>query len=1027
MKKIIRLRWPLLIVWLVITVVLAAMQPDINAILHERGQNALAADSPSVVANQLIKEITNTEGTSDLIAFFNKDGLSEADMKSIEVGITSLKEKQVELGFSNMMDPFSTPEAKSRLISEDNTTLLASFTLSLGDRTVEEVKEQFSKTLGTVDIPYYLTGEDFIQNDYVNGATASVEKSGILTIIFILVVLIIMFRSFVIPFVSLLTVGVAYLVSMGIAGLAIDKLNFPVTTLTQMIMILILFGIGTDYNILLFNRFKEELAQGKTTDDAIIDTYKTAGKTILFSISTVFIAFACLSFTDFEIYKSANVVAIGTIVLMLVILTLTPFVMKVLGTKLFWPSHNIGGHKESRLMGALASFSVKRPVITIVVIAALLVPVFLTGGQKLSFDQIRELGDDYSSTKGFSIVAEHFSRGMVLPTNIAIKGKGSLENNDAFGVIDKLTDSIKQIPGVESVASITQPEGKPIDNFYIRTQTGEISKGMSASKDGVTSVKDGLVKMQEGLTGADFSEVGKLADGTAQLENGYKKIASALNQVASGIGSGADGAKGLQAGIAELRAGLSQISAQTSQLSDGLSQIQQGYGSAQTGYDKLVVGLPGIESGLTSMNGLIDLLGQSHNELNKDTNYVTLKSTGAQLSTALASISSGFVSLLTNYEKLNTSFGSSAEGLKQLATAQQQIVSGLEKLEAGATELSKGLKQGSSGGKELAANLVKLNTGLGEIQNGQVQLNTGLSKMSGGMNELKDGLQKSSMGLGDISAGLGATGDFLKQFGTTNTFFIPSEALRDASFQKAEDAFMSKDRTATKIMVILDEDPYSPAAFDVIEKINETLDKGLEGTVLSATVHGAAGPTSTAYEMNKTQLSSFNTISVIVIIAVFLVLLLVIRSFWPTIFIVGSLLASYFVALSSVKFLAINILGMDGISSFVPFFAFVIIVSVGVDYSIFLMMRYKEYCEFDHREAITRASKSVGGVIISAMIILGGTFATLMPSGMILLVELSTAIIVGLFVLTFVFLPMLVPALMALQGALNDKIKKVAK
>ncbi|WP_028777143.1 MMPL family transporter [Shimazuella kribbensis] len=1024
MKKIISWRWPLLIIWLVMTLVLTIIQPNINDIMEERGQETVPKSSPSVVASDLLKEMSKSEGSSNLIVFYNKNGLTNTDMSNIQSAVQSLKTNQQKLGITDMLDPISTPALKDTLISKDNTTLMVNFTLHLGDRKVDDVLKQFTTELKDLDVAYYLTGESFISNDYLKASIEGVEKSAILTVLFILIVLIVMFRSVVIPLISLFTVGVSYLVSMGIAAQAIDKLNFPVTSLTQMMLVLILFGIGTDYNILLFNRFKEELAHGKTTNQAIMDTYRTAGKTILYSIATVFIAFACLSFSDFGIYKSANVVAIGTIILLLEIVTLTPFFMKVLGAKLFWPSKKISDHNDSRIIGGLASFSIKRPIITLLVIAVCLVPVFMTSGQKLSFDQIEELGDDYPSTKGFGIVADHFSRGMALPTTVVIKHKESMENNDALGVIDTITNSIKGISGVQSVRSITQPQGKPIDQFYIRTQSAEVTKGISASRDGVNSIKNGLDKMQDGLKGADFSEVNKLADGTAQLQSGYEQIAFAMNKVSSGMSSGASGAQEIQVGISKLHQGLANIASQTAKVSGGLTQIQQGYTSAQGGYDKLVGGLPSIQSTLSTMNDLIGTLGQSHSELNEDADYVKLKTMGQQLATALASTTNGFTTLQKNYKQLNSSFASTSAGLKQLVLAQNQIVNGLKELENGAVQLSKGLKQGSSGGKELAANLTKLNMALDKIQKGQVQLNTGLNKMSGGLSNLKTGLQKSSTGLGDISTGLKTTGDFLTQMGTTKTFFIPSEALQDKSFQRAADAFMSQNRTTTQLMVVLNKDPYSPEALDIIKEINEVLDNDLDGSILKGSLHGAAGPTSNTYDMNKSQLDSFKSTSVIVIVSVFLVLVLVIRAFWPAVYIIISLIASYYVGMGAVKLYTLYILGVGGVSSFVPFFAFVIIVAVGVDYSIFLMMRYKEYGELDHREAITQAAKSVGGVIISAMVILGGTFATLMPSGLILLIELAISVIVGLLVLTFIFLPMMVPACMALPGLLDNKRNK---
>ncbi|MED5018762.1 MMPL family transporter [Paenibacillus chibensis] len=1021
MRQIIKWRWAILALWLVATVLLTVFQPDVNAILHERGQDPLTEDSPSKVAGKLLNKMTGTSGTSDIIVFHREGKLTDEDMKQIGTGIESMIQHKSELGFSQLIDPITTPAAKSSLVSEDNTTLMASFNLDKMGRNVDEIDKQFKEVLKDVQVPYYLSGEDFIQNDYIKASTSGVEKSAALTVIFILLVLVLMFRSVIIPFVSLLAVGVSYLCSMGIAAQIIDKLDFPVTSVTQMLLVLILFGIGTDYNILLFNRFKEELSHGRSVDEAIIASYKTAGKTIIYSIATVFIAFAGLSFSSFGIYKSANVVAIGTVVLVLQILTLTPFFLKVLGPKLFWPSKKVAGHKESKFWARLTGVSVKHPIIVTVIIVILMIPALLTSAQKLSFDQLKELGDGYPSTKGFSIVAEHFSRGQALPTTVVIEDAKAMDNNDTLGVIDKLTEKLKAVDGVKSVASVTQPQSKAIDEFYISNQTETVTEGISASQKGVDQIKSGLDQIGDKLSTPDTSSANQLVTGTGQVKDGYDQITAAIGQVASGINKGAGGAGELSKGIAGLKSGMDTVSANTGKISNGLSQISKGYASLEDGYKQISGQIPQIQQGLTGMNGLIAGLGAKHSELASDPDYAKLKATGESLASSLAQLSGGLQELDTNHVKLNASLSETAGGLGQIQAAQQQMSAGLAALQKGADELQKGLQQGGSGSREIEANMKKLNAALGEVQSGQKQLIGGLSSLTGGMSQLKEGIDKSGNGLGDISEGLGKTGDFLTQLNSSKTFFIPREALDSEDFKQAEDNFMSKDRKITKLLVILENDPYSPAALQTIEQINDTVSSSLKGTVLDQAKYGAAGPSSTTYDMNKEQVKSFNSTAIIVIVSVFVVLLFVIRSFWPAVFIVLSLVASYYVAMSASNLVTTYVIGADGVSSFVPFFSFIIIVAVGVDYSIFLMERYREHGDMAPGDAIVKAAKSVGGVIISAMVILGGTFATLIPSGLVLLIELASAVIVGLIVLCFILLPMLVPALIVLPEKMQQR------
>uniref|UniRef100_UPI002A8402E6 MMPL family transporter n=1 Tax=Lysinibacillus capsici TaxID=2115968 RepID=UPI002A8402E6 len=75
------------------------------------------------------------------------------------------------------------------------------------------------------------------------------------------------------------------------------------------------------------------------------------------------------------------------------------------------------------------------------------------------------------------------------------------------------------------------------------------------------------------------------------------------------------------------------------------------------------------------------------------------------------------------------------------------------------------------------------------------------------------------------------------------------------------------------------------------------------------------------------------------------------------------------------------------------------------------MMRYRE-SDGNSTEAIIDAARHIGGVVISATIILGGTFAALIPSGVVTLIEVALTVIIGLCLLSFVMLPILIPAMM---------------
>jgi len=1013
-RKIIKGRWAIFAIWLIATILLTVFQPDINAILRQKGQQGTSSSSPSVIADNILKKMDTTKGTSDLIVFYDKNKISNAEMKKIGDAVKALSDDSSKLGISDMIDPFSVPEAKSSLVSKDGTTLMVSYKLDKRGREIDDIKKQLDSKLTKVPVDYFLSGEDFINNDYLKASQAGVEKSAALTVIFILVVLIIAFRSVVTPLISLVAVAFSYLCSMGIAAQLIDKAGFPITSLTQMLLVLILFGIGTDYNILLFNRFKEELSHGYSIDEAIVNTYKTAGKTIAYSILTVFIAFLALVFAESPIYRSGVVVVIGVTILLLEILTLTPFIMKVLGKKLFWPSKNVNGHKENKFWGTTSSFAVKHPIICVIVILLIIGPMVYLHQEKLNFDTVGELGDRYPSSKAINLVADHFGKGQAMPATVVIETSKALDNNDSLAVIDNLTERLKSIKGVKQVSSVTQPQGKQIKDFYVDNQMGSVTDGLSQTQDGVDQIHDGLKQAQDKLGSADFSKVSQMVDGTAKLEDGMSALTKGLKQIQSGINDGSSQSQSISNGLAAIETNLSKMSNGVSLLADNYGKMQAGYKEMGTHYQEAAQALLGVKGALAQMQSMVTALGSSYANSQSDPNYLALKTTITQVNSSLSQITpEGIKTLNANYDTVTSGFATANKNLASMSSGLSQMAAGLKKLEDG-------LDKASSGIGTIVTNMNSVTDGLGQMKTGQQQLADGLNGFSAFGEKLSD----VNNGLKQISDGLGQTNGFLTQLNSNKTFFIPKEALTNKDFKKSLDTFMSDDRKITKMTVVLSDDPYSDKALKTVEKINKTVATGLKGTVLSDAKSGTAGSSATTNDMNNVLTRDLNKTTTIVIIGVLLVLFFVIQSFWTPIFITASLVGAYYAAMFIINYIFIDLQGYEGISSFVPFFSFIIIVALGVDYSIFLMTRFKEYPDMEPKEAIVMASKHIGGVIISAVIILGGTFATLMPAGIVLLTELSIAVITGLIVLCFILLPIFVPAMIALPEALAQLFSK---
>ncbi|ADL53283.1 MMPL family transporter [Clostridium cellulovorans] len=1036
MKKILKHRWVILSIWIVATILFTINQPNLKQILNEKGEATIPDTEASIIASKMLDKMGTSKGDSLLIVFNDENKISDDEMKDIEKSIDRLNESKDRLQITNIIDPFKTTEAKDQLISKDETTILVQVSFEKGTRDNKTVINDFDKEIEDVKVKHYITGSLAINNDYTSDVGKGVDKSGIITIGFILIVLILMFRSVVTPIVSLLAVGVSYLSSMGIIGILIHQFNFPVTSFTQMFVILVLFGIGTDYHILLFNRFKEELSHGLSIDEAVVTSYKTAGKTIIYSGLTVLMAFASLSFVKFPVYRSANAVAIGIAALLIEIMTFTPLLMKILGGKLFWPSKNAEGHKESRFWGKAAEASVKHPVLSLLIVAIILAPTIIFNTTKLSFDSIKDLSTSNPSVQGFNIVVDKFGAGKVMQTTIVLENDEAMGNNEDLAVIDNLTEKLKKLEGIKEVYGPTQPKGEMIEDLYTNSQTKTVASGLSSTNDGVKKVKDGLTTMNNSLSIPDLSPVKDLSNGTGELQNGMDAITAGLSKINDGISQGVNGADNLASGIEQLKgadnlaSGIEQLKGGISKLNGGLqaissniTKINKGYTDLGQGYKSLPVSIGEIKQFVTAMDTSITNLD---GKFPGDPDVKALKETIEQLSKALDNLTKGINTANTNYDTLTSSLSKVNEQFQKIiegTNSQSQLFTGINDLENGAKALSDGLKKGSAGQKQVIESMAQLKNGAGKIKTGQDALYDGLSKLSDGMTQLKDGLSKSSDGLNAISDGINKSDEFLTQLTSTKSFYIPKEAFDKAEITKMLDMYMSKDRKIAKFTVTLETEPYADDSINLIKDINTFTENQLKGTKLSDAKVGIAGSTSASYDLKNIATHDITFTQIIVLIAIFILLIIVIRSFWIPVYIIGSLIAAYYTSLLATAFISKLLFSSakDGLAWNVPFFSFVMIAALGVDYSIFLMMRYKEYNNLSQKEAIVIASKNIGGVVMSAAIILAGTFATLYPSNVVVLMELAICVVIGLFLLSFILLPIVIPALMSLSDGFLKK------
>ncbi|MBJ7964112.1 MULTISPECIES: MMPL family transporter [Bacillus cereus group] len=1022
------------LLWIVITITMVVTMPNMDKLVKEKGKITIPNTEQSSIADKMIKEM-DKEGVEkyEIIAVFNsgnKAALTDEQKKEITKTINALQNEKEQLGIKEVVSYLDNKDLEKQLVSKDNTTILTQISIDKKHGEISKVSNNLHEKVQTKGVKTYLTGSDLIAGDFLKSSQEGVKKTEVISIIFILVVLILVFRSPVVPIVSLLTVGVSYLVSMGIIAQLVDQFNFPFSNFTQVFVVVVLFGVGTDYNILLYTRFKEELSKQENAFLATKETFKSAGKTVLYSGIAVLIGFASLALASFKLYQSTSAVAIGVLVLLLVLTTLNPFFMVLLGKGMFYPVKTFKGHEDSRLWGFFAKNSVARPFIALIIVFVISIPFVLKYSTTLNYNDLFEVDNKYESKMGINVIEDHFPPGFSSPSTLVIQSDKKLDEGTSLQILDELTDKISKVKGVSEVYAPTRPTGEKIKELYLNKQAGELNTGLGDADGGIKEINDGLTDAKNKMGSNDsnsLANVQKLIDGTNEAKNGVSALGTALHQLSSGINGGAQGAQQIESGLTSVNKNINVLSNATSQLHNGYAQLEKGLSSYDQYFGSIDQAIDGAKKGYEQIEMLMTNFVQTKPELANDPNIQQTIGIAKEAQKKLSVLSNELNQLATQHKTAMSSFKEANQSLWKVDNGLKEMGIGVNKLQKGAADLKNGLNEGTAGSKQIANKSVELQSGLTKINDGQGQLLTGLKDLQEKMGQLQSGLSKSTEGLGKVSNGLHDAQKYLGELNESKSsekFYIPKEVLEGEDFQKALNTYMSQDRKIAKMTIILDVNPYSKEAMPIIQEINKTIDGTVKGTELHDAKTAIGGTTSRNVDLKEVTGQDFLRTATIMLIGIAIVLIVITRSLLNTIFIIGSLLLAYFASLGISEQISAHVLHVDTLSWNVPFFSFIMIVALGVDYSIFVMMRYNEI-EGDSVTKIVTASRHIGGVVLSAALILVGTFAALIPSGVLTLIQVASVVGVALLLLALIVMPILLPALMGLTSKLKSYKEKI--
>jgi RND superfamily putative drug exporter len=457
--------------WLVLAVAAVPLQSKLQERAADESDTFLVRGSDSAAAKRLIDErFRSGSEMAAVIAYVRAGGLTSDDRRRMQADAVALCRSGaipslVRIGTPDLLacgqtDPLDLSPGRSLLLSSDGSVALAAALMSddstpVAEAAVDAIRRVVPPPAGDrTGLRAYVTGEAGFEADRSEAVAGIDETLLLVTVAVLLVLLLAIYRSPLVALVPLVVVVLAYLAAAGVTyGLVAAGLT-TISGQTSAILIVLMFGAGTDYCLLIVARYRDELRRTADVHAAMKRATERTGPAILSAGAIVVVAMLTLALADFNATREMGpILALGVAVMVAAGLTLLPAILAALGRRSFWPAVPRPAPEPapaSGLWSSVAGLVSRRPALTAATVAAVLLAGALgnLGGREL-LDFSEAFRDPPESVAGQQVIRDRFIPGRAAPVQVVTD----------FGSSGAVTSALSQ--GLET----------PVEEMYLMARS----------------------------------------------------------------------------------------------------------------------------------------------------------------------------------------------------------------------------------------------------------------------------------------------------------------------------------------------------------------------------------------------------------------------------------------------------------------------------------------------------------------------------------------------------------------------------
>lgn len=306
----------------------------------------------------------------------------------------------------------------------------------------------------------------------------------IATGIVVAVLLLITYRSPILWLFPLISVGFAAVLTQVGTYLLAKYADLPVDPQSAGVLMVLVFGVGTDYALLLIARYREELHRQEDRHKAMGTALRRSGPAILASAGTIAVGLACLAFADINSSRSLGLVgAVGVICALLAMITILPALLVITGRWVFWPfvpEHGTPARKERTIWSRIGTAVARRPrwswMMSVAVTGVLALSAF---GINMGLTQSEMFQDKPESVVAQEKISAHYPSGASDPAKIVTN----------TGQAAQVRSAASEVGGVARVENGDRsPDGQLTQLSVVLKDTPD----SQAAKDTVDALRDSV-------------------------------------------------------------------------------------------------------------------------------------------------------------------------------------------------------------------------------------------------------------------------------------------------------------------------------------------------------------------------------------------------------------------------------------------------------------------------------------------------------------------------------------------------------